>query len=84
MIEVDAQAAEILRRLAQRATAKGETLGAYLSHTLPPDAIETPRPASQRDAWESFVSGMTAWSKSHLLPGYVADDSREAAYDDRS
>jgi hypothetical protein len=83
-IEVDAQAAEILRRVSERAKAKGETLGSYLLHALPTDAIEAQPSASQRDAWESFVLGMTTWSKSHLPPGYTANDSRDAAYDDRS
>jgi hypothetical protein len=83
-IEVDLQAADILRRVAERARARGETLGAYLSHTLPPEAIGPHRATSQREAWESFVSGMTSWSKTHLPAGYVADDSRDAAYGDRS
>jgi hypothetical protein len=34
--------------------------------------------------WESFVSGMASWSRSNLPPGYAADDSRDAAYDERS
>ena len=83
-IEVDPEAAEILRRIMQRAVARGETLGAYLSHALPPDALDTSRSTPQKEAWDSFVSGMISWSQSHLPPGYVADDSREAAYDDCS
>lgn len=83
-ISVDLQAAEILRRVSQRALANGETLGAYLSHTLPAESFEAPKSTSQRDAWEAFVAGMVSWSTAHLPPGYVADDSRDASYDDRS
>jgi|HubBroStandDraft_2_1064218.scaffolds.fasta_scaffold2299661_1 hypothetical protein len=83
-IEVDSEAADILRRVMQHAQSMGETLGAFLSHALPPDAMEARRSISQKDAWESFVSGMTSWSHSNLPPGYVADDSRESTYDDRS
>jgi len=68
----------------RRAREKGETLGVFLSHTLPPDALEAPPSRSQKEAWESFVSGMISWSQSNLPVGYVADDSRDALYDDRS
>jgi hypothetical protein len=84
IIQVDTQAAELLRRASQRAQAMGETLGAYLSHVLPADETDHHGAASQRMAWKAFVSGMTAWSSSHLPAGYVADDSRDAIYDDRS
>jgi hypothetical protein len=84
VIEVDTQAAELLQRASRRAKARGQTLGAYLAQVLPEDEPDARRAASQRDAWESFVSGMTAWSTAHLPAGYVADDSRDAAYDDRT
>jgi hypothetical protein len=72
-IEVDMQAADILRRVSQRAHEKGETLGSYLSHTLP-DERESLPPSSQREAWEAFVTGMVSWSSVNLPAGFVADD----------
>lgn len=79
-IEVDAQAAEILRQADERAQARGESLGAYLRRALP----DTPHNVqSSRAAWNSFVEGMTAWTNSHVPPGHVADDSRDSIYDDR-
>ena len=81
-IEVDTQAAEILRAATLRAQARGETLGSYLSHVLPPDPVAA-NPATierQRKAVESFVEGMSRLT-AHLPPGYTADDSRDSIYD---
>ena len=60
IIEVDAPAAEILRRAEARARSQGETLGAYLQHALPPEVVNGKKTATQAEAWEAFVSGMTA------------------------
>jgi hypothetical protein len=83
-IAVDPQVAEILRRASALASASGETLGAYLLHSLPPNAIGEKSSTSQRQAWDAFVTGMASWSKSNLPTGYVADDSRDSIYDDRN
>jgi hypothetical protein len=82
-ITVDVQAGEILRRAAALALAKGETLGAYLGHSLPPDVVSEKSSSSQRQAWEAFVKGMTAWSASNLPAAHIADDARDSMYDDR-
>jgi len=83
-IEVDATAAEIIRRASAPARSRGETLGTYLQHTLPAEIANGNGATSQAEAWSSFVAGMTSWAKSNLPAGYVADDSRESAYDDRN
>jgi hypothetical protein len=80
-IEVDSQAAEILRRASQRAAAMGQTLGTYLHQTLPTEAARSENSISQRDAWNAFVSGMTRWAKTNLPPGHVADDDRDSIYE---
>ena len=79
-IEVDVKAAEILRNAADVARARGETLGVYLSKSLPD--LENASKEAQLVAWTQFVEGMSDWSRNHLPPGYVADDSRESMYSD--
>jgi len=83
-IEVDVAAAEIIRRAQAKASALGETLGAWLQHTLPTEVISDEAPPSQLEAWNAFVAGMTAWGEKNLPPGHFVDDSREAMYDDRN
>ena len=83
-IQVDAQAAEILQRASARARNNGETLGSYLQHALASDAGAEKTHLSQREAWETFVAGMVQWAKSNLPAGYAVNDSRDAAYDDRT
>jgi len=83
-IEVDAQAAEILHRASARARANGETLGSYLRHALPSETGANASTAASRQAWKSFVAGMTQWAEVHLPKSYVADDSRDAMYGDRT
>jgi len=84
MIEVDIEAAEILRRAASQAHARGQSLGAYLRQSLTADAVDQHTALSQREAWDQFIRGMRAHVEASVPKGYVADDSREAMYDDRS
>lgn len=79
-IEVDVKAAEILRHADDVARARGETLGVYLSKSLPD--LENTSKEAQLAAWTQFVQAMSEWSRKHLPPGYVADDSRESMYSD--
>ena len=81
-IDVDPQAAEILRRASETAKAQGRTLGAFLRSNLS-SVGASPSEGRQRDAWPAFVTGMTAWSNAHLPAGHIVDDSREAMYGDR-
>ena len=79
-IEVDVKAAEILRHASDVARARGETLGAFLSRSLP--SLENSSAGAQRAAWTQFVEGMAVWSRKNLPLGYVADDSRDSMYSD--
>jgi hypothetical protein len=81
-IEVDVKAAEILRHATDVAHARGETLGVYLSKSLP--HLENTSKESRLAAWTQFVEGMSDWSRKHLPPGYVADDSRDPIYNDNN
>ncbi len=80
-IEVDAAAAEILRRVEKLARANGETLGMYLERTLPADTegADASRTA-QEEAWREFIAKGRALT-SRTVPQFV-DDSREAMYRD--
>jgi hypothetical protein len=83
-IEVDAQAAEILRRVSALAEAKGETLGAYLEQVLPAADVPEAENATQAKAWRAFVEGASALVAKTLPSGHFVDDSRESMYDDRA
>ena len=85
-IEVDAAAAEIIRRADARARANGETLGAYLQHNLPPEIVNGngQKQATQAKAWDKFVAGMTSLVEASVPSGHLADDSRDSMYDDRN
>jgi len=87
-IEVDTAVADILRRANASASAKGETLSAYLERTLPHDVVkdtsivdDKTRVERQWEAWDRFVREMTALVTASVPPGHVADDSRDSIYD---
>ena len=81
-IEVDLQAAEILRRATEAAKAQGQTLGAYLQVQLPSCATSVSA-GRQRAAWSAFVAGMAEWPQAHPPTGHVVNDSRAATGADR-
>ncbi|HVT82220.1 MAG TPA: hypothetical protein VHM90_16375, partial [Phycisphaerae bacterium] len=70
MIEVDAKAAEIIRRADARARANGETLGAYLQHTLPDEVTNGRQQPTQDQAWNAFVAGMTSLVAASVPAGH--------------
>jgi len=73
----------LLERIKANAAARQLSLDAYLNDVVARDATTRTNGAAQLAAWNAFVSGMTQWSRAHLPPGYVADDSRESIYEGR-
>ena len=83
-IQVDAAAAEVIRRMDAFARANGQTLASYLQRVLPSEIIgkNGVRGPTQAEAWNTFVSRMTSMVAAAVPPGHVADDSRDSMYDD--
>ena len=61
-IQVDAAAAEVIRRADAFARANGQTLASYLQRVLPSEAVKKngAHGPSQTEVWDAFVSRMTS------------------------
>jgi len=71
------------QRLRALAAARRLSLDAYLNEIAGLNHAPMPSDSTrQLAAIESFAAGMKAWTNNHLLPGYIADDSRESIYED--